>query len=118
GGGRAERTLLDGVGRDRPSMRLLRRDRPRAEGARAITPPLRRIRVEQAPESSSSGRRRGGKAPTRAAWRHRMVEGLVPAAPIAAGGTIATRWSEADRRPFLFHGRWWSRGPRGEVLGW
>ena len=24
----------------------------------------------------------------------------------------------ADRRPFLFHGRWWSRGPRGEVLGW
>jgi len=32
----------------------------------------------------------------------------------AAGG--ARRWTEADRAPFRFAGRWWTRGPLGEVL--
>lgn len=32
--------------------------------------------------------------------------------------TSARRWSEAAGVPFLFEGRWWSRGPSGEVVVW
>lgn len=30
----------------------------------------------------------------------------------------ARRWSEAAGVPFLFEGKWWSRGPSGEVVVW
>ncbi|MCC7366118.1 MAG: DUF4328 domain-containing protein [Dehalococcoidia bacterium] len=38
-----------------------------------------------------------------------------PAAGAQAAVAGAASWSGADRSPFLFAGRWWTRGPAGEV---
>jgi hypothetical protein len=45
------------------------------------------------------------------------------AEPVSAGATaeppVAARsWSEARGIPYLYDGRWWSRGPSGEVVVW
>jgi hypothetical protein len=66
-----------------------------------------------------------GRATHRSAVPERAAAGAAqPAedpAPVAAapsaGGTART-WSEAGGIPFLWNGRWWSRGPSGEVVVW